>query len=78
MIFYVETGVRYTEVYGDIDEAFYLSMESMYERAIKFVVLNNLADIFKDRLFAIVNTTVDMGWGFHDQLCEIYYGSLSE
>lgn len=33
MVFYVETGVRYTDCYGDIDEPFYLSMESMYERA---------------------------------------------
>lgn len=27
MVFYVETGVRFTNEYGDIDEAFYISME---------------------------------------------------
>jgi len=74
MIFYVETGVRYTDCYGDIDEPFYMSMESMYERAMKYIVSANLIDKYNDRCLKIVNDTTDMGWGFHDQLCEIYYG----
>ncbi len=32
MLFYVEMGVRFTNTYGDIDEPFYNSMESMYAR----------------------------------------------
>ncbi|NOZ09855.1 MAG: hypothetical protein GXP09_02235 [Gammaproteobacteria bacterium] len=78
MIFYVETGVKYTDCYGDIDESFYLSMESMYERALKFIISNNLLEAFNDRCLKIVNDTTDMGWGFHDQLCEIYYGYADE
>lgn len=78
MIFYVETGVKYTDCYGDIDEPFYLSMESMYERVVKFIVSNNLVAIFNDRCLKIVNDTAGMGWGFHDQLCDIYYSYLSE
>jgi hypothetical protein len=31
MLYYVEMGVQFTNAYGDIDEAFYNSMESMYE-----------------------------------------------
>jgi len=77
MIFYVETGVKYTECYGDIDEPFYLSMESMYERAMKYIV-SNLIGEFNDRCLKIVNDTTDMGWGFHDQLCEIYYGYIGD
>ena len=73
MIFYVETGVQYTDCYGDINEPFYLSMEGMYKRALDFIVKNSLEDKFQDRCLKIVNDTVNMGWGFHDELCESYY-----
>ena len=49
MIFYVETVVRYTDCYGDIDELFYLSMESMYKRALDFIFKSSLKDEFDDR-----------------------------
>jgi hypothetical protein len=78
MLFYVETGVRYTDCYGDINEPFYLSMENMYERAMKYIVSNDLFAKFNDRCLKIVNDTTDMGWGFHDQLCEIYYGYIDD
>jgi hypothetical protein len=76
MVFYVETGVRFTIEYGDIDEAFYISMESMYERALKFIVKNGLATIFNSRLLAIVGDTEGMGWGFHDGLADLYYSYI--
>ena len=72
MIFYVETGVSYTECYGDIDEPFYLSMESVYERAVKFMFQNSLEKKFRKRCLKIVEDTANMGWGFHDQLSDIY------
>jgi hypothetical protein len=72
MIFYVEVGVRYTNEYGDIDEKFYFSMESMYEQALKFIVTNKLSNKFRNRCLEIVEDTANMGWGFHDQLSEIY------
>jgi hypothetical protein len=49
MIFYVETVVRYTDCYGDIDEFFYLNMESMYKRALDFIFKSSLKDEFDDR-----------------------------
>ena len=73
MVFYVETGVRFTNEYGDINEAFYISMESMYEKALDFIVNSGLDDIFNERLLAIVNDTDGIGWGFHDQLADLYF-----
>ncbi len=73
MIFYVENGVQYSECYGDIYEQFYLSMESMYKKAIKFIIDNNLQNKYKKRCLSIIKNTKDMGWGFHDELCNIYY-----
>ncbi len=73
MVFYVETGVRFTIDYGDIDEVFYISMESMYEKALKFIVKNGLVATFNKRLLAIISNTEGMGWGFHDDLADLYY-----
>lgn len=72
MIFYDETGVEFTNTYGDIDEPFYNSMESMYGKAVKFIVENQLQDVFEGRCRRIVYDTSEMGWGFHDTLSEIY------
>lgn len=34
MLFYVETGVKYTNQFGDIDNGFYSSLETTYEAAL--------------------------------------------
>ncbi len=73
MLFYVENGVKFTVCYGDIDERFYCSMESMYKSALKYIEKHNLGNSFLDRSKKIVDDTIDMGWGFHDELFEIYY-----
>jgi len=72
MVFYVEMGVKFTNSYGDIDEAFYLSMEGMYEQAVQFIVNEKIESSFIDRCYDIVNDTNGIGWGFHDQLRVTY------
>lgn len=76
MVFYVETGVRFTIEYGDMDEAFYISMEGMYERALKYIVNNGFETIFNKRLLGIVSDTEGIGWGFHDGLADLYYNFI--
>jgi Family of unknown function (DUF6155) len=81
MLYYVETGVEFTTAYGDIDEPFYNSMESMYKRAAEFIVEHELRDVFERRCRRIVAATSDMGWGFHDGLSDLYeeyFGSLAD
>lgn len=72
MLFYVEQGVKFTDAYGDINEAFYISMEDMYEKAVSSLLKNGLRDTFQKRCKKIVDDTSDMGWGFYDTLSEIY------
>lgn len=72
MLYYVEVGVAYTNAYGDINEAFYNSMETMYLRAVEFIVKHNLEDVFEARCEQIVEDTQNIGWGFHDTLNEIF------
>ncbi len=78
MIYYVEVGVDYTNNFGDINESFYMSMEGMYEQAVKLIVNNELVHFFKDRCIKIVHDTKEIGWGFHDELSSIYYEFLNE
>lgn len=72
LLCYVESGVKFTNDYGDIDEGFYSSIESVYHDAMKWIGKNELHDKFKDRTLDILEKTKNIGWGFHDTLTEIY------
>ena len=73
MLFFVGMGVRFTNEYGDIDEPFYNSMESMYHKAVQHIFKHDLQYHFEDRCRDIVDHSAHTGWGFHDTLSEIYY-----
>jgi hypothetical protein len=73
MLFYVEMGVRYTNEYGDINEAFYNSMESVYDGVLKLITVNGLQDHYQTRSRKIVTDTRGIGWGFHDALSDMYH-----
>jgi Family of unknown function (DUF6155) len=72
MLFYVEQGVKFTLAYGDIDEAFYSSMEGMYQKALSAINELDVKNIFEQRSRKIVTDTSGIGWGFHDTLSEIF------
>ena len=72
MLFYVETGVQFTNDYGDINEGFYSSMESMFLAALTLMKKENLLNKFADRAAKVMSDTSSIGWGFHDCLVEIY------
>ena len=72
MVYYVEQGAKFTMAYGDIDEQFYSSMESMYEDAIIRAKRFGLLDNFIPRLRKIVEDTYGCGWGFYDGLSDTF------
>lgn len=72
MLFYVETGVKFTNDFGDIDEGFYSSMETTYVAALTLMKKENLLDKFADRAGKVVSDTSGIGWGFHDYLGDVY------
>lgn len=79
MIYYVEVGVEFTDTYGDINERFYASMETMYESVLKKMDgEDRIVSLFKDRLKSIVDKTSGMGWGFHDYLAGVYYTYIND
>lgn len=72
MIFYVETGVRFTNDYGDIGEGFYSSMQSMYAAALEWIVKHDLKPRFEARCAAIVRDSYDSGYGFYDDVSGMF------
>jgi hypothetical protein len=72
MLFYVETGVKFTNDFGDIDEGFYSSMETTYVAALTIMKKENLLDKFAERAVKVVTDTSGIGWGFHDYLGDVH------
>jgi hypothetical protein len=72
MLFYVETGVKFTNDFGDIDEGFYSSIETTYVAALTLMRKENLLDKFSDRAGKVVSDTSGIGWGFHDYLGDVH------
>ena len=72
MLFYVETGVKFTNDFGDINEGFYSSLETTYVATLKLMEKENLLHKFADRTYKVVSDTSEIGWGFHDYLCDVH------
>src|SRR3989344_695055 len=78
MVFYVENGEKIDNEYGDMYEAFYSSMEAMFDQVIKTLNNNpNLIPKFKGRLDSIIEKSCE-GWGHKDSLLDIYEGLKSD
>lgn len=80
MIYYVECGTACTADYGDIDEQFYLSLESMYDRFLN--ALDNAGpktkDSYRSRAEAVVRQARGIGWGFYDYLADRFADAFPE
>lgn len=72
MLFYAETGVEFTNEYGDIDEPFYNSIASVYSNALTLMSKESILNKFAERAKKVVDDTSGIGWGFHDELGDIY------
>jgi hypothetical protein len=67
-LYYAGKGIQGTLAYGDIDEGFYMSVEGVFESAIKRILANPEPEQYQGRLEDMVRSTSGIGWGFHDQL----------
>jgi hypothetical protein len=77
MLDYVEHGVEFTNKYGDMWDGYYSSIESMFESLENYLIKNvdkiNVA-VTMNRIENIVNRSNGIGWGFHDNLLDMYVG----
>ena len=72
MLFYVETGVKFTNDYGDINEPFYKSLATTFVDSLTLMNKENLLDKFEGRVEKVVDDTSGIGWGFHDYLVQVW------
>ncbi|GBE00930.1 hypothetical protein BMS3Abin08_00354 [bacterium BMS3Abin08] len=74
MVRYLETGNKFTVEFGDIDEQFYSSLESMFERILA-VLRKQSADVqekYFSRLEDVVSSARNIGWGYYDYISDIF------
>ena len=72
MVFYIETGTKIENGYGDLYDSFYSSMETIFKNIV--ALLNkqtHLIATFKPRLVRIIELSNE-GWGHRETLEEIY------
>ena len=75
MLHYVETGTELTNTYGDIDEPFYNSLESMLNEFCEGIFNSSdpeqAYDQFDNRLVDLKIAVFGIGWGYGDAVQEI-------
>ena len=74
MLTYVEKGTEFTREYGDINEAFYNSLESVLEEAAQILKAPTAASLyfeFSNRLDDLKTEASHIGWGYGDSVREI-------
>lgn len=78
MVYFVERGTQFTVNYGDIHEAFYSSLESMFGRVLDILKRNDpeVIERFLPRLTAIRDNAAGIGWGYHDYLRDALLGAF--
>ena len=76
-LFRVQQAVAFTAAYGDIDMAFYNSTATAFDRTLKLIVQHNYQDEYRIICKELVDKTEDFGWGFNEDLTELYYEYLS-
>jgi hypothetical protein len=72
MTYYVECGTQFTVDYGDIEEGFYASLESMFTQVVKTIQNSDqeTIDQFLPRLKGIVRQARGIGWGYYDAISD--------
>ena len=73
MFYYAGVGIEFTNDYGDINEQFYSNIVSAYFNAIKYCFENGLDKDYRDEALALMHAGQGIGWGFSDNLRDIYY-----
>lgn len=72
---YVEQGAEFTHEYGDIDERFYNSVESVLDElaALLHNEARGMYPELSERLTRVEQITDGIGWGFHDHIGDVVW-----
>ena len=74
MVHYLETGNQFTVEYGDIDEKFYSSLESIFDKIVALLILQpgKVQNEYHARLEYVVSSARNIGWGYYDCISDIF------
>jgi len=80
MVHYLETGNQFTVDLGDIDEQFYSSLESMFDRILSVLIKqpNKVQEQYLSRLEDVVVSAINIGWGYYDYISRVFEEFISE
>ncbi|MEO5788565.1 DUF6155 family protein [Gelidibacter sp.] len=73
MLYLAESACEFTAEWGDMDEAFYVAAWNNYKSALKFIAQHNLLPDFKRRAEQCVKYASPCGYGFADDIADVYY-----
>ena len=72
MVFYMENACEFAYDYGDMWEQFYDSVEKNFEKTLQVIVANDLWKEYDARLQQCLKWASTSGWGFPDELNDMY------
>jgi hypothetical protein len=80
MLVFLEQGNAFTVEYGDVDASFYNALLTMATRAAETICVlpQELQQPFRDRLAEIVRSSSGVGWGYHDELAQLYVAAFPD
>ena len=73
MLTYVESGTEFTNQFGDINESFYNSLESVLDEVVSLLRTAEGATLyprFQDRITRLARAASGIGWGYGDHVTE--------
>ena len=68
-----ELATRFTHDYGDMWEQYYISAANNFDVSLKFISSQELFPQFKERIKNCLQQASECGWGYGDDLDDIYY-----
>lgn len=73
MLFFIEQASKYSATYGgDMGEPYYIVLENNFRRYMDFIFMNGLLIKFYERIETLIRLANRSGYGFGDDLQEIY------
>jgi hypothetical protein len=80
MVFFLEQGNTFTLEYGDIDAAFYSTLVVMARHAAEVIrsLPLDVQEPFMERLGEVLRSSSGIGWGYHDDLVDIYAAAFPD
>ena len=72
MVSYMEWATQFTHDYGDMWEQYYDSVESNFDKTVKYIATNGLWEKYDKRLQQCVEWSSGCGWGFADAIGDMY------